>query len=128
MEVLAEPQWPPGLAVMKVSVPGRLGRGRRRCERGTPVRASPPRPYPGWPRDAGHQFPTPETVRERAAVRSQPKVAALTNRLFWVSVTITASPESSPCKRSVNDGDSSSYENSCVNSDTTRNLCGRYIG
>lgn len=96
MEALAEPQWPPGLAVMKVSVSGRLGRGRRRCERGTPVRAPPPRPYPGWPRDAGLQFPTPETVRERAAVlRSQPKVAALTNRLFRVSVTITASPGSS---------------------------------
>lgn len=93
MEDLAEPRWPPGLAMMKVSVRGRPGCGRRRCERSAPVRAPPPRPYPDWPRDAGPQFPTPETVRERAAVlRSEPKVAALTNRMFWVSVTITASP------------------------------------
>lgn len=98
MEALAEPRWPPGLAMMKVSVSGRPGRGRRGCERGGAGRAPPPRPYPARPRDAGPQFPTPETDRERtAAVRGEPRMAALTNRMFWGSVTTASSPGYSHC-------------------------------
>lgn len=73
--------------------PGKAGVRTTSVRAGRPGPRAPSSALFWLPRDAGPQFPTPETVRERAAVlRSEPKVATLTNRMFWVSVTITASP------------------------------------